>query len=209
MEQGDVEGAISVLESVVSKLETRSPPSDDLHLAPALSVLADLHSSRGFSLRADELRSRAIALRAAPRLGSVERSSRPESGLGFLSLRSNLVLDSIPFFSLFFFSWTQGTLIWRRRKNHQKKKSGHPVLQTTKTEMKMVSFLPIGSHSKFYYAIFGDTYKLILFSSFSFPLFWVNEKIGRLLPTMGHQTRCCFPCGMKQLRVLQWMILNH
>lgn len=84
VEQGDVGGAISVLESVVSKLETRSPPSDDLHVASALSVLADLHSSRGFSLKADELRSRALALRAPPRLGSVERFSRLESGVGFL-----------------------------------------------------------------------------------------------------------------------------
>ncbi|KAG1369762.1 coiled-coil domain-containing protein R3HCC1L [Cocos nucifera] len=67
VEQGDVDGAISVLESVVSKLETRSPPSDDIGLASALSVLADLHSSRGFSLKADELRFRAFALRAPPR----------------------------------------------------------------------------------------------------------------------------------------------
>ncbi|XP_010931059.1 uncharacterized protein [Elaeis guineensis] len=78
VEQGDVDGAISVLESVVSKLETRSPPSDDLRLASALSVLADLHSSRSFSLKADELRFRALALRAPPRLGDSKPAKEKE-----------------------------------------------------------------------------------------------------------------------------------
>ncbi|RRT59505.1 hypothetical protein B296_00028015 [Ensete ventricosum] len=67
VDRGDVEGAISVLESVVSRLQTLDGPllpSGDLRLAAALGDLADLHSSRGFSLKADELRSRAVAIRA-------------------------------------------------------------------------------------------------------------------------------------------------
>ncbi|CAD5185493.1 unnamed protein product [Musa acuminata subsp. malaccensis] len=67
VDRGDVEGAISVLESVVSRLQTLDgppSPSGDLRLAAALGDLADLHSSRGFSLKADELRSRGFAIRA-------------------------------------------------------------------------------------------------------------------------------------------------
>ncbi|XP_072962866.1 uncharacterized protein [Typha angustifolia] len=70
VDRGDVDGAISLLESIVAKLETldcSSPPSsaaDDLRLAAALGDLADIYASRGFSLKADEIRSRAIAARS-------------------------------------------------------------------------------------------------------------------------------------------------
>lgn len=78
VDRGDVDGAISVLEAVVARLEadevrssssTPTPPPPppcpgDLRLAAALGDLAELHASRGFSLKADELRSRALALRA-------------------------------------------------------------------------------------------------------------------------------------------------
>ncbi|ONK77500.1 uncharacterized protein A4U43_C02F7220 [Asparagus officinalis] len=66
VDNGDDEGAISLLESVISNLETlgSSSSSGDLRLASALGDLADLHSSRGFSIKADELRSRAILARA-------------------------------------------------------------------------------------------------------------------------------------------------
>ena len=68
IDSGDVEGAISLLESVVSKLETvgssLSSSPDDLRLASALGDLGDLQSSRGFSIKADELLSRALLLRA-------------------------------------------------------------------------------------------------------------------------------------------------
>ncbi|XP_020107434.1 coiled-coil domain-containing protein R3HCC1L isoform X2 [Ananas comosus] len=79
VDRGDVDGAISVLEAVVARLEAEEVPSSssatpppppplpcpgDLGLAAALGDLAELHASRGFSLKADELRSRALALRA-------------------------------------------------------------------------------------------------------------------------------------------------
>ncbi|KAL6613752.1 hypothetical protein ACP70R_036022 [Stipagrostis hirtigluma subsp. patula] len=73
VDAGDVGGAISLLESVVSNLSTAAappPPGADLRLAAALGDLAGLHASRGDTLRADELRARAIVLRsraAAPR----------------------------------------------------------------------------------------------------------------------------------------------
>ncbi|XP_042476759.1 uncharacterized protein LOC122058235 [Macadamia integrifolia] len=61
---GDVEGAVSLLESVISKLEpgATSSPSN-LELATALGDLANLYSSRGFSLKADELRSQAFLIK--------------------------------------------------------------------------------------------------------------------------------------------------
>ncbi|KAJ4979193.1 hypothetical protein NE237_009973 [Protea cynaroides] len=61
---GDVEGAISVLESVISKLQSgpSSSPSD-LELASALGDLANIYSRRGFSLKADELRTQAFLVK--------------------------------------------------------------------------------------------------------------------------------------------------
>ncbi|XP_062232028.1 uncharacterized protein LOC133929327 [Phragmites australis] len=67
VDAGDVHGAISLLESVVSNLSTASSaPSSGGHLrlAAALGDLAGLHASRGNTLRADELRARAIVLRS-------------------------------------------------------------------------------------------------------------------------------------------------
>lgn len=64
--QGDVDGAISHLESVASKLQTliNSSQSDHhLQLSFALFDLAKLYSTKGFSLKADEARSRALLLR--------------------------------------------------------------------------------------------------------------------------------------------------
>jgi hypothetical protein len=66
VDAGDVDGAIALLESVVSNLSTSAaaaPPAADLCLATALGDLAGLHASRGNTLRADELRARAIVLR--------------------------------------------------------------------------------------------------------------------------------------------------
>lgn len=56
VDAGDVESAISLLESVAETLN----PSDS---ASALSDLANLYSSRGFSLKADHLLSRASLLK--------------------------------------------------------------------------------------------------------------------------------------------------
>lgn len=65
---GDTEGAISLLESVLSNFETliSSQSASQLQLAFALTDLAKLYSTKGFSLKADELASRAslIELRA-------------------------------------------------------------------------------------------------------------------------------------------------
>ncbi|KAM0823629.1 hypothetical protein ACQ4PT_070742 [Festuca glaucescens] len=93
VDAGDVDGAISLLESVVSNLSTSaSPPSPgaDLRLATALGDLAGLHASRGNTLQADAIRSRAIVLRLraekAPQPlgdhGTAENSSSPEAVRG-------------------------------------------------------------------------------------------------------------------------------
>ncbi|XP_042434154.1 R3H and coiled-coil domain-containing protein 1-like [Zingiber officinale] len=81
VERGDIEGAISVLESVVSRLQSEEPssPSGDLRLATALEDLAEIHSSRGFSLKADEIRSRALAVRTRGSIAPLT-SRQEESG---------------------------------------------------------------------------------------------------------------------------------
>ncbi|CAM0885427.1 unnamed protein product [Alopecurus aequalis] len=91
VDAGDVDGAISLLESVVSNLSTATAapasPGADLRLATALGDLAGLHASRGNTLQADEIRSRAIVLRLraqkAPQAlgehGTAEDSSSPEA----------------------------------------------------------------------------------------------------------------------------------
>lgn len=62
VDAGDVESAISLLESVVETLNP-SDSASQLPLASALSDLANLYSSRGFSLKADHLLSRASLLK--------------------------------------------------------------------------------------------------------------------------------------------------
>ncbi|XP_058196176.1 uncharacterized protein LOC131312446 isoform X1 [Rhododendron vialii] len=65
LDQGDVDKAISRLESVVSELQTLTNPlqSDHLQLSSALFHLAKLYTAEGFSLKADEARSRALLFR--------------------------------------------------------------------------------------------------------------------------------------------------
>ncbi|KAI3898456.1 hypothetical protein MKX03_001354 [Papaver bracteatum] len=67
VDAGDTKGAISLLESVIDKLETlnssSSSSSIDLKLATALTDLANLYSSQGFSLKADQLQSRSFLLK--------------------------------------------------------------------------------------------------------------------------------------------------
>ncbi|POO01389.1 Nucleotide-binding alpha-beta plait domain containing protein [Trema orientale] len=59
---GDTDSAISLLESVISKLESHNPWQSDPQLASALTDLANLYYSEGFSLKADQLRSRASTI---------------------------------------------------------------------------------------------------------------------------------------------------
>ncbi|AQK84212.1 Growth inhibition and differentiation-related protein 88-like protein [Zea mays] len=89
VDAGDVDGAIALLESVVSDLSTSAaPPATDLRLATALGDLAGLHASRGDTLRADELRARAIALRS--------RATVPGTGtLGIRSCQRNVHHKSV------------------------------------------------------------------------------------------------------------------
>ncbi|PIA54322.1 hypothetical protein AQUCO_00900696v1 [Aquilegia coerulea] len=58
---GNIEGAISLLESTISKLENLN--LSNLKLSSALTDLANLYSSRGFSTKADELRTRAFLIK--------------------------------------------------------------------------------------------------------------------------------------------------
>ncbi|XP_047316594.1 uncharacterized protein LOC124920202 isoform X2 [Impatiens glandulifera] len=61
---GEVEKAISLLESVVSNLQT---DTDCLQLSSALFDLSKLYSSQGFSLKSDEIRTRALIVRERSR----------------------------------------------------------------------------------------------------------------------------------------------
>jgi hypothetical protein len=57
---GDTEGAITLLETEVSRLETLNPSeAANLQLVSALTELAKLYSSKHFSLKSDELLFRA------------------------------------------------------------------------------------------------------------------------------------------------------
>ncbi|CAJ1979095.1 unnamed protein product [Sphenostylis stenocarpa] len=69
VDAGDVESAISLLESVVQTLNP-SDSASQLPLASALSDLANLYSSKGFSLKADHLQSRASLLKQLHRSNS-------------------------------------------------------------------------------------------------------------------------------------------
>ncbi|KAK9999185.1 hypothetical protein SO802_018788 [Lithocarpus litseifolius] len=69
---GDTDGAISLLETQVSKLQTLN--SSNSALASALGDLATLYSSKGFSLKADDLRSRAHLLKLQPLSGYLSLS---------------------------------------------------------------------------------------------------------------------------------------
>ncbi|CAL5428537.1 unnamed protein product [Camellia sinensis] len=61
---GRVDEAISLLESLISKLETlNSWQLDHLQLSSALFDLAKLYSTKGFSLKADQARSRSLLVR--------------------------------------------------------------------------------------------------------------------------------------------------
>lgn len=109
MERGDVEGAISVLESIIdSKLETYFPPSEELRLA-------DLHSSRGCCLEADVLTS--------PRL-RLSRSAGIRVSPAFLAtgirVSVSVFSDQILFLIPFFYSHSMGLCNSIPRKNHPK-----------------------------------------------------------------------------------------
>ena len=61
---GDTEGAITLLETEVSRLETLNPSeAANLQLVSALTELAKLYSSKHFSLKSDELLSRASLIK--------------------------------------------------------------------------------------------------------------------------------------------------
>ncbi|XP_030458572.1 uncharacterized protein LOC115679133 [Syzygium oleosum] len=75
---GDVSAAVSFLESLISKLESRQaeePSSSNLQLASALAELARLYSSQGFSLKSDQLLARSSLLKQRGRRGSPSRDA--------------------------------------------------------------------------------------------------------------------------------------
>ncbi|KAI0494485.1 hypothetical protein KFK09_024623 [Dendrobium nobile] len=84
VDKGDVDGAISLLESVVSKLESLSVSSSEsevqLQIATALGDLSDLHSSKGLSLKADEVCSRALLNRVRALHSKPRRPGKSSSG---------------------------------------------------------------------------------------------------------------------------------
>ncbi|MCL7029295.1 hypothetical protein MKW94_021453 [Papaver nudicaule] len=86
VDNGDTKGAISLLESLIHKLETlnSSTSSTNLKLATALSDLANLYSSQGFSIKADQLQSRSFLLKQ-------KNAHKIENN----DLGNNRVLDSV------------------------------------------------------------------------------------------------------------------
>ncbi|KAI3984904.1 hypothetical protein MKX01_004672 [Papaver californicum] len=65
VDNGNTKGAISLLESVIDRLETLNSSSSSINmkLATALTDLANLYSSQGFSLKADHLQSRSFLIK--------------------------------------------------------------------------------------------------------------------------------------------------
>ncbi|KAF3439486.1 hypothetical protein FNV43_RR17764 [Rhamnella rubrinervis] len=63
VEAGEIDAAISLLESVVSELESKKQATgSDPQLVSALTDLAKLYSSKGFSMKADHIHSRASVI---------------------------------------------------------------------------------------------------------------------------------------------------
>lgn len=62
VESGDIDAAISLLESLILKFETLNSSDSQPQLASALLELAKLYSSKGLSLKSDDARSRASAI---------------------------------------------------------------------------------------------------------------------------------------------------
>ncbi|KAG8644126.1 uncharacterized protein LOC110626570 isoform X2 [Manihot esculenta] len=92
---GDTDGAISLLETVVSKLETLSPSETlDLQLASALTELSKLHSTKHFSLKSDELLSRASLLKQRVLQSRPSGSENVEDSKEDVSSTSNATLSS-------------------------------------------------------------------------------------------------------------------
>ncbi|XP_038878405.1 coiled-coil domain-containing protein R3HCC1L isoform X1 [Benincasa hispida] len=60
---GDTDAAISLLESVVSDLQTSDNCNPDPQLAAALTDLSGLYSSKGLSLKADDIAAKALVLK--------------------------------------------------------------------------------------------------------------------------------------------------
>ncbi|XP_022988105.1 coiled-coil domain-containing protein R3HCC1L isoform X2 [Cucurbita maxima] len=67
---GDTDAAISLLESVVSDLQTSENSNPDPQLAAALTDLSALYSSKGFSLKADDIVAKALVLKQHDQVSS-------------------------------------------------------------------------------------------------------------------------------------------
>lgn len=85
VDRDDVDGAITLLESVVAALErcpsgSATSPAPDLRLAYALTDLAGLYRARGFSSKSDELESRALVVKL--RSTSSDAITPADSSLG-------------------------------------------------------------------------------------------------------------------------------
>lgn len=67
---GDTDAAISLLESVVSDLQTSETCHPDPQLASALTDLSVLYSSKGLSLKADDIAAKALVLKQQAQVSS-------------------------------------------------------------------------------------------------------------------------------------------
>ncbi|XAR59632.1 hypothetical protein NMG60_11015539 [Bertholletia excelsa] len=87
--EGDIDKAISLLESVVSKLETLSSShSDCVQLSSALFDLSKLYFSKGLSLKADQAQSRALVIKQR-----ILHPRSPESDLKIAEGKSDKEFD--------------------------------------------------------------------------------------------------------------------
>ena len=125
VDAGNVDGAIALLESVVSNLSTSAaaPSAADLRLATALGDLAGLHASRGNTLRADDLRARAIVLRS--------RAAAP-GALGFVPLLVLVAFNTTRIYTLALAVPARGVLL-------------RPICSTAYLFLCSVTILELGS----------------------------------------------------------------
>ncbi|KAL2932707.1 Coiled-coil domain-containing protein R3HCC1L [Bienertia sinuspersici] len=89
VESGDIDSAISLLETLIPKLQS---PNSHSQLASALFELANLYSSKGLSLKSDQARSQASAINLrflSPRNSSLENGTYIKEEESCNSTRNN------------------------------------------------------------------------------------------------------------------------
>lgn len=106
VESGDTDAAISLLESLISSLETQTLKSSQSQLVSALLELSKLYSSKGLSLKSDHTRARASSININIVSQCETTTSSANHGTCFIiSLHCQEVLT---FYANCFFVFSQG-----------------------------------------------------------------------------------------------------